>query len=250
MSDTNIIYGIHTCIAELKSSSSILLKLYISSQSSSKNILLIKDLASKSNIEIESITKDKLSLLCQSSKHQGVAIEIKKSLKQQQFTLDKYLQTTDNPMILIIDNVQDPHNLGACIRSANASGVSLIVKRKTGSVGLTSTVQKVASGGTKNINILESNSISEIIKKLKMYNISVFGTSDSAKDSIFKKRAIDRGFALIVGAEGNGVRPSIMKICDYVVNIPIHGNVECLNLSVATGICLYQLRENLKNSLD
>ena len=250
MSEINIIYGIHTCMAELKSPATTTLKLYISSKSSSKNITQIRELATQNNVLIEEVKKDELSLLCQSSKHQGVAIEIKKSLKNQQFTLDKYLQTTDNPMILIIDNVQDPHNLGACIRSANASGVSLIVKRKTGSVGLTSTVQKVASGGTKNINILESNSISEIIKKLKMYNISVFGTSDSAKDSIFKKRAIDRGFALIVGAEGNGVRPSIMKICDYVVNIPIHGNVECLNLSVATGICLYQLRENLKNSLD
>ncbi len=250
MSEINIIYGIHTCMAELKSPATTTLKLYISSKSSSKNITQIRELATQNNVLIEEVKKDELSLLCQSSKHQGVAIEINRALKQSQFTIDKFLQTTDHPMILIIDDVQDPHNLGACIRSANASGVSLIIKRKTGSVGLTSAVHKVASGGIKNMNIIETNSISDIIKKLKMYNIDIFGSSDSADDSIFKKREIHRGFALVVGAESAGVRPSILKKCDYRVNIPIHGNVECLNLSVATGICLYQLRENLKKSLD
>ena len=250
MNKNYYIYGIHTCIAELESSTKFIKEIYISRKTKNKLVKKIEELAFNKKIRVSHVDKDQLTIMCQSSNHQGVAIKSSNLSVSSPFDMDKFLQISSKPMILIIDSVQDPHNFGACIRTANAAGVSLIVKRKTNSVGLTPTVQKVASGGCKNITIFESNNIIQVMKTLKKSNIPIVGTADSSTENIYSKRKFPDGFALVVGSEDEGIRKSVMEYCDYVVKIPIYGSVDCLNLSVATGVALYQLREHLKNTSD
>ena len=244
------IYGLHTCVAEIESSSKAIKEVFISRKSKNKLLKKIEDFASNEKITVSFIDRDKLTIMCQASNHQGVAMKLSHPSIQGAFDVEKFVQISQKPIILIIDNIQDPHNLGACIRTANAAGVSLIVKRKTNSVGLTPTVQKVASGGCSNIIIHESNNIIQLMKTIKKSNIPIIGTSDSGIENIYSQRTLSNGFALVVGSEGEGIRKSVMNHCDFMVRIPIYGSVDCLNLSVATGVALYQLRQHLKNPSD
>ena len=157
MSNNYYIYGLHTCIAEIESSTKDIEEIFISRKSKNKSLKKIEDFASHKKIKLSFMDKDKLTIMCQASNHQGVAMKLSHPSIQGAFDVEKFVQISQKPIILIIDNIQDPHNLGACIRTANAAGVSLIVKRKTNSVGLTPTVQKVASGGCSNIIIGESS---------------------------------------------------------------------------------------------
>ena len=250
MSNNYYIYGLHTCIAEIESSTKDIEEIFISRKSKNKSLKKIEDFASHKKIKLSFIDKDKLTIMCQASNHQGIVMKLSNPSINRPFDIEKFLQISKKPIILIIDNIQDPHNLGARIRTANAAGVSLIIKRKTNSVGLTPTVQKVASGGCRNIIIYESNNIIQLMKILKKSNIPIIGTADSSMENIYSRRTLSNGFALVVGSEDEGIRKSVMEYCDCVVRIPIYGSVDCLNLSVATGVALYQLREHLKNSSD
>ena len=250
MNNNSYIYGLHTCIAEIESSNKTIDEILISRKSKNKLLKKIEDFALHKKIKVSFVDKDKLTIMCQASNHQGVVMRLSKPSINGPFDIDKFLQISKKPIILIIDNIQDPHNFGACIRTANAAGVSLIIKRKTNSVGLTPVVHKVASGGCRNIIIHESNNVIQLIKTLKKYNIPVIGTADSGEENIYSKRTYPNGFALVVGSEDEGIRKSVMNYCDLVVRIPIYGSVDCLNLSVATGVALYQLREHLKNPSD
>ena len=250
MSKNYYIYGLHTCLAELESSQKAIREIFISRKSKNRLLKRIEDHALHNKIKISFIDKDKLTIMCQASNHQGVAMKLHSPSINGPFDIEKFLQISQKPIILIIDNIQDPHNLGACIRTANAAGVSLIIKRKTNSVGLTPAVHKVASGGCRNIIIHETNNVIQLIKTLKKSNIPIIGTADSSKDNIYSNCTYPNGFALVVGSEDEGIRKSVMNYCDLVVRIPIYGSVDCLNLSVATGVALYQLREHLKNPSD
>ena len=246
----NLIYGLHTCTSEIKTNPSFVSRIFLIKNSANKSLLAILNLAKKHKIKVIKLDRDELSLKCKSSKHQGIALELNQHKRPPTLNFDSYLQSTSKPLILIIDNIQDPHNLGACIRTANASGVQFIIKRKSNSTTLTPVAYKVASGGTEGLTIIETNSIAQIIKKLQKFNIVVIATEDKAERNIFSNHSSENGYAIVVGSESTGIRPSIVEICDYSVNIPIYGSVNCLNMSVATGIALYALRENLKKSFD
>ena len=150
--------------------------------------------------------------------------------------------------IVIFDSLQDPRNLGSCIRSANAAGITLIIKRKSNTCEISPLVHKTASGGLQGLALLETNNILSIIKRLKNNNIRVIGTSDSGVRSIYDLQEMNTGAAVIIGAEGEGVSKSLLESCDDVCSIPIHGSVECLNVAVATGITLYQIKKLFKKT--
>ena len=250
MNKNSYIYGLRTCIAEIESSNKAIEEIFISRKSKNKLLKKIKDFALYKKIKVSFIDKDKLTIMCQASNHQGVVMRLSHPSFNGPFDIEKFLQISKKPIILIIDNIQDPHNFGACIRTANAAGVSLIIKRKTNSVGLTPAVHKVASGGCQNIIIHETNNIIQLMKILKKSNIPIIGTADSSEENIYSNCTYPNGFALVVGSEDEGIRKSVIDYCDLVVRIPIYGSVDCLNLSVATGVALYQLREHLKNPSD
>ena len=243
------IYGIHSSIALLRSNSESIKKILIKRESKNKQLINIYNSAKEKNINVVESNKDSLTSICLSSKHQGVVCEINPK-SHIQFSLDAYLQNSKKPFIIIFDSIQDPRNLGSCIRTANAFGISLIIKRKSQSCGITPLVHKASSGGLQGLSLFESNNLAGIIKKLKKYNIFIIGANHNATESLFalKENNFSSGAAIIIGSEGTGISKSLLKICDGIYKIPTRGSVECLNVSVATGIILYETAKFFKKS--
>ena len=170
------IYGIHTCLSQIKNNPENINKIYIKNSSLNKNLQNILDIAKQRDIIVSQCEKTSMDALILSNKHQGVVMEISKRSKGHKFSLDYYIQTQSSPLILIIDSIQDPRNLGSCIRTANAAGVTLIIKRKSNSCSITPLVSKTSSGGMQNLDIYETNEITKIVQKLRANNILVIGT--------------------------------------------------------------------------
>ena len=190
---------------------------------------------------IEETTIDQLTLLSQTSKHQGVVCELE-DINLSVFDLQNFINLHTKPFILILDQIKDPGNLGACIRTANAVGCDLIIKRKSNSAPISPAVHKASCGGTSGIYIYESNDLNGIVKKLKNNNIKIFGTDHKARSNYrdINKIKYD-GVCVIMGAEDVGISRSLKNTCDDLFSIPIEGSVECLNISVACGIMLYEV---------
>tara|TARA_Y100000996_G_scaffold390468_1_gene351706 strand:+ start:491 stop:1243 length:753 start_codon:yes stop_codon:yes gene_type:complete len=242
----NIIYGIHTCTAQLNHDKTNITKVYVKKSHKSKQVHNIIQNLNDLSIEVIETTKDYLTMICLSSKHQGIVFEIRNITET--YDLDHYLQTISKPFIAIFDNIQDPRNLGSLIRTSNGAGVNLVIKKKSGSCDISPLVHKTASGGLQGIGLIETNNLTEIIKKIKNHNIMVVGTSDSASLSIYDMKPIVSGVAIIFGSEGAGISKSLSHLCDSVYSIPIHGSIECLNVAVAAGIVLYHTQQMIKNS--
>jgi len=143
-------------------------------------------------------------------------------------------------LILVLDSVQDPQNLGACLRTADAAGAHAVVVPKDRAAGLTATVRQVASGAAENIPFVQVTNLARTIDLLKEAGLWVVGTSDSATQSIYEIDMVGPT-ALIMGSEGKGLRRLVAEKCDFLAKIPMLGSVECLNVSVAAGICLFEV---------
>lgn len=153
---------------------------------------------------------------------------------------------SEPPFLLILDGIQDPHNLGACLRSADAAGVHAVIAPKDRAVSLTGVVREVASGAAENIPFIQVTNLARTIKELKKRGIWTVGTSDKADQSIYKVD-LTGPLAIITGSEGKGIRRLTAENCDFLTFIPMNGTVECLNVSVATGVCLFEaLRQRTK----
>jgi 23S rRNA (guanosine2251-2'-O)-methyltransferase len=156
------------------------------------------------------------------------------------------LETEENPLILILDCLQDPHNLGACLRTADAAGVTAVLSPRDKAVTITETVRKIACGGAESVMFVQVKNLAECMKKLKTYGITISGTSDRA-DKSFYDIDLTVPTALVVGSEGKGMRRLTSDRCDNLCKLPMYGDVECLNASVSTGIVLYEaVRQRLK----
>jgi 23S rRNA (guanosine2251-2'-O)-methyltransferase len=241
------IYGIHTCNAQLKLDPNSINKVFLKKPPYNNHLQTIFDKCESLGLDMMELERDRLTSLCLSSKHQGIVIELSSKLSSG-FNLDLYLQTEKNPFIVIFDSLQDPRNLGSCIRTSNAAGASLIIKKKSNSCEISPLVHKTASGGLQGLSLLETNNVLSVIKKLKNNNIRIIGTSDAGSKSIYDLQQIMSGVAVIIGAEGEGVSRSLLESCDDVCSIPIYGSVECLNVAVATGITLYQIKKLIKKT--
>ncbi len=154
---------------------------------------------------------------------------------------DQCLQSiSPQTLLLVLDGVQDPHNLGACLRSADACGVDAVIIPRDRTVKVNATVRKVAAGGAETVPVIEVTNLARCLKDLKQAGVWIYGTSGEASDSIYD-HDYHGPVALVMGAEGSGLRRLTMESCDHLVKLPMHGQVESLNVSVATGVCLYEV---------
>ena len=238
---TRYIYGIHAISKIIKSDKNRVKKIYFKKNTTSKNLHLLYQKALEYSLFIEETTIDQLTLLSQTTKHQGVVCELE-DINLSVFDLQNFINLHKKPFILILDQIKDPGNLGACIRTANAVGCDLIIKRKSNSAPISPAVHKASCGGTSGLYIYESNDLNGIVKKLKNNNIKILGTDHKAR---LDYRDINKikydGICVIMGAEDVGISRSLKNICDDLFSIPIKGSVECLNISVACGIILYEV---------
>lgn len=171
------------------------------------------------------------------SKHANYSKNTNVKTENELFDIIKNLSTP--PFILILDNIQDPHNLGACLRTADAAGIDAVVAPKDRSVSLTDTVRRIACGAAEHVPLIQVTNLVRTMKELKKAGLWLVGTTDSAQECIYD---IDLSgpLALVMGSEGKGLRRLTMENCDFLAYIPMSGSVDCLNVSVATGVCLFE----------
>lgn len=162
--------------------------------------------------------------------------------------VENFLNTIKEvPFLLILDTVQDPHNLGACLRSANAAGVQAVIIPKDKSVGVTDVVKKVSCGAYEVTPVFQVTNLARTIEMLKERGIWIYGTSDDAESTIYQQN-FKGPVAIVMGNEGFGMRRLTRDLCDFFFKIPMYGSVECLNVSVATGVCLFEVvRQKIKS---
>ncbi|MBU8934999.1 MAG: 23S rRNA (guanosine(2251)-2'-O)-methyltransferase RlmB [candidate division Zixibacteria bacterium] len=146
---------------------------------------------------------------------------------------------SDDTFLLILDNVQDPHNLGACLRTADAAGVHAVIVPKDRAVGLTDTVVHIACGGAETVPFVQVTNLARVLKQLQKLGVWLVGTSDQGTQTLYETD-LKGPIALVMGAEGKGLRRLTAERCDFLVRLPMAGKVECLNVSVATGVCLFE----------
>ena len=235
------IYGIHPAIEFIKVSPDRIINIWIQEELKSESILSISNMAESIGLSIQHSKKEILDKITNKQNHQGIVLEVIQSGDINTNSLEKILEKNEknNPIYLILDSIQDPHNLGACIRTAVASGVSAIIIPKNRAVGINETVRKVACGAVENIDIITVVNLVRAIKKIKEMGVWVIGASTDAKQSIYDFD-LKIPIAIVIGGEDKGIRTQVRKECDYVGSLPITKNIESLNLSVAAGIVLFE----------
>lgn len=236
-----IIYGIHSVLAQLKSKPENIEQLMFQAHKEDRlnNIL---ELANKFEINAEETNKGKLDDLSENGNHQGI-ICILKQEQNSAYDLKSIIELSlkGNQLILVLDSVTDPHNLGACLRSADAFGVDALIIPKDRSAAITPVVHKVSSGASQNIPVAMVSNLARSLQDLKQQGFWIYGLAGEAESSLFETE-FTQPTVLVLGAEGTGLRRLTKEHCDFLVNIPMFGTVESLNVSVATGISLFEIR--------
>lgn len=171
--------------------------------------------------------------------HQGIIARVREGRQYQENDLPALLESVDTPFLLVLDGVTDPHNLGACLRSADAAGVHAVIVPRDRSAQLNATAKKVACGAAENVPLIRVTNLARTLRLLQEMNVWVVGTAGEADHTLFQSK-MTGPMALVMGAEGEGMRRLTREHCDELISIPMAGTVSSLNVSVATGICLFE----------
>ena len=240
-SDEQLLIGIHAVTSALKSAASDVQWLRIAAESKNKRLNEIESRAHGSGIKVVKCSVKELDKMSAKQRHQGVIAGFKGSNIATEGQLNTILDGIDGPpLVLVLDGVQDPHNLGACLRTADAAGVHLVVICKDQSAGITPVVRRAASGAAETLPVIQATNLARVLRELKQRGIWLAGTSDAATESLYATD-LSGPLALVMGSEGTGLRRLTAELCDYLISIPMAGQVESLNVSVATGVCLYEI---------
>ena len=239
MSD-EIVYGLHAVRALLESRPAAVRRITLQAGRSDKRITELVELARERNVLLETRPVAELDQLSAGGVHQGVLarVEAAKPLDEDELLI-RLDGATKPPLVLVLDGVQDPHNLGACLRSADGAGAVAVVVPRDRAVGLTPVVRKVAAGAAETVPFVQVTNLARFLRGLKDAGLWIVGADDDAP--IFHYGADLKGpLAVVMGAEGTGMRRLTREHCDQVVKFPMLGGVSSLNVSVATGIVLYE----------
>lgn len=241
MAKAEYFYGVHSVSALLKKSPERIEKLYIQQGRQDKRVQAILELAEENAVAIEWLAKAELQeLVPEGTTHQGLIALSRIAKQYNERDLTELLDSVDRHVfILVLDGVQDPHNLGAILRSADAAGVDAVIAPKDRSVGLTPTVRKVACGAAETVPFIQVTNLARVLQNLQEQGVWLFGAAGEAEESLYTMKLTGNA-ALVLGAEGDGLRQLTKKTCDYLFKIPMYGSVSSLNVSVATGVCLFE----------
>lgn len=245
MSEKNIIFGLHAIEALLSKQPERIMRAYLLdtvAKRERQDHKLQKILKSFDayDISYELVSRDRLDRLTQQGNHQGVAAECGKAKTYSEADLKTLIAAIEGPpLLLILDGIQDPHNLGACLRTADAAGVHAVIAPKDKSVGLTSTVVKVACGAAEVVPFVQITNLARVMESLKEQGIWLFGMADGAEKTLYEED-LKIPTAFVLGNEEKGLRHLTREHCDVLLKIPMQGFVSSLNVSVATGVCLFE----------
>lgn len=234
------IFGIHAAQAALDYSPRKIVRVWMDAQRLDKRLgNLVNDLQAI-GIEPEKADKKKLDRLADGGNHQGIVMEVELPGELPESDLKDAVQClASTALFLVLDNVQDPHNLGACLRTADATGVQGVIITKDNSAGITPTVCKVASGAAETVPVYQVTNLARTLRWLKEQGIWIAGAAGEAEQTVYQTD-LTMPVALVMGAEGDGLRRLTKETCDLLIKLPMLGQVSSLNLSVAAGVLLYE----------
>jgi len=235
------IVGLHAAQSALMYSPQKISRAWVDSERHDKRLETLLETLTTLDVSIEKVERKKLDKLADGMNHQGVVLEVALPEELSENDLKVAVEhLSENALFLVLDNVQDPHNLGACLRTADATGVHGIIITKDNAVGITPTVCKVASGAAETVPVYVVTNLARTLRWLKTEGVWVIGTAGEAESTLFKSD-FTVPMALVIGAEEKGMRRLTREQCDFLVKLPMLGTVESLNLSVATGVLLYEV---------
>ena len=241
-------YGLHAVYAFLERNPQKIEKIYLDDSRSDHRIEKIYHLAEKSQIKLELSSKKMLDQLTNEACHQGVVAAYIPQPPLSEHELQDFLTTMDTPLLLVLDGVQDPHNLGACFRTADAAGVHAVIAPKDRAASLTASARKVACGAAETIPFVQVTNLARTLQDLQNYGIWCVGTDAQAPTTLYETE-LQGPLALILGSEEKGLRQLTRRYCDQLIAIPMAGIVTSLNVSVAAGVCLFEIARQRRNKI-
>ncbi|HTR57157.1 MAG TPA: 23S rRNA (guanosine(2251)-2'-O)-methyltransferase RlmB [Casimicrobiaceae bacterium] len=241
MSEAHHLFGFHAVTARLRVGPDRVRALYVDETRRDGRLRELVERARLAGVAVHPVEAARLAALCGNDRHQGVVALVTGEVAAH--TLDELLGGLAEPaLLLVLDGVTDPHNLGACLRSADAFGVHGVIVPKDRAVGVNATVAKAASGAADTIPVVSVTNLARALRELKERGVWVLGADERGTESLFDAD-LSGPLAWVLGAEGEGLRRLTREHCDRLVRIPLQGSVESLNVSVAAGVCLFATRQ-------
>ena len=239
--------GINSVRSALKFGDDGVLELWLDRRRRDRRLQELASLAQSAKVPVRQLDRDALDSAADGGNHQGVVAWVRTPAALSEQDLENVLEATDGPpLLLVLDGVTDPHNLGACLRSADGAGAAAVIAPRDRAAGLTPVAVKVASGAAETVPFVQVTNLARTLDALKERGIWLVGLADGAAQSLYETD-LSGPVALVLGNEGSGLRRLTRDRCDHLAALPMRGRVESLNVSVTAGICLYEvLRRRLQ----
>ncbi len=235
--EPRVVFGFHAVLARLRADPKSVLEIFVDETRQDARAKDLMVSAERGGVRLMRVPTKRLDGFYGGGRHQGVVARVE--VKRASDSLDEILEAVERPLLLVLDGVTDPHNLGACLRVANAAGAHAVVAPKDRAAGITPTVSKVASGAAEATPYLMVTNLARTLAEIKERNIWVIGADERAETTLYEADLPD-SIAWVLGAEGEGMRRLTRESCDLLVRIPMRGEVENLNVSVSAGVCLFE----------
>lgn len=232
--------GFHAVKSRLRMKAESIREIYVDAERKDARMRELKELAERLGVRVMAVDAKRLDGMSGGTRNQGVVAQAD-DMHMPQFVEDVLETLEEPPLLLLLDGVQDPHNLGACLRAADGAGAHAVIAPKDRSCGLTLAAMKVASGAAESVPFITVTNLARTMRELKERGIFLAGTDDEAPEPLYRA-ALGGPLGIVLGAEGEGLRRLTRDTCDMLVSIPMLGSVESLNVSVASGVCLYEAR--------
>ncbi|MCI7352632.1 MAG: 23S rRNA (guanosine(2251)-2'-O)-methyltransferase RlmB [[Actinobacillus] rossii] len=235
------IYGIHAVKSFLDRTPERIIEVFVLKGREDKRLQPLLNELHSLGVSVQFLNRQTLDNKANGEVHQGVIARVQLAKELNENDLDVILANKQNPFLLVLDGVTDPHNLGACLRTADAAGVDAVIVPKDKSAQLTSIARKVACGAAEVVPLIRVTNLARTLRDIQQnHNIWVVGTAGEATEMIYQTK-LTGALALVMGAEGDGMRRLTRECCDQLISIPMAGSVSSLNVSVATGVCLFEI---------
>jgi len=240
MAQQEWLYGLHAMQAVIENEPERLIEVWVLKGRDDERLINIVNQARRFGVSVQFCNRKVLDDKVKGEQHQGIVARAKPAKTLDESDLDQLLDSTPVPLLLVLDGVTDPHNIGACLRTADAAGAHALIVPKDKSGGLTGTARKVACGAAEVVPFIQVTNLSRTLKQLQDKGVWVIGTAGEAEQLIYDCK-LSGPMALVMGAEGKGMRRLTRETCDELLKLPMAGSVSSLNVSVATGVCLYEI---------
>jgi 23S rRNA (guanosine2251-2'-O)-methyltransferase len=247
-----ILFGFHAVTVRLKMAPKSVIEVHVDTTRRDQRMRQFVERLAAAGTRVVDSDDDRLQRMCGTHRHQGVVARVEPVPMSRSIddTLDAVDAAQGVPLLLVLDGITDPHNLGACLRVADGAGAHAVIAPRDHAVGVNATVAKVASGAAETVPYFMVTNLARSLNELKDRDIRVIGTADAASRSIYDVD-LSGPVAIVLGAEGSGMRQLTSRTCDELVHLPMRGAVESLNVSVASGVCLYEaVRQRIASARD